>query len=160
MNEKGISALLRLVSGIKRRKNKHLINCFDTVSIFLVKSYCGTLSRKCRRASQMTKHVGLCPIIRMVNTSFIFGSATLENGCCEQANPDKYLKKKKKIIGYEKVDGVCKEKGWGGSMVQGSCLWGKGGVNWKCSFQGRPTNGNMGNNASTLRLKGKGEKST
>ena len=78
----------------------------------------------------------------------------------EQANPDKYLKKKKKIIGYEKVDGVCKEKGWGGSMVQGSCLWGKGGVNWKCSFQGRPTNGNMGNNASTLRLKGKGEKST
>ena len=78
----------------------------------------------------------------------------------EQANPDKYLKKKKKIIGYEKVDGVCKEKGWGDSMVQGSCLWGKGGVNWKCSFQGRPTNGNMGNNASTLRLKGKGEKST
>jgi hypothetical protein len=45
-------------------------------------------------------------------------------------------------------------------MVQGSCLWGKGGVNLKCSFQGRPTNGNMGNNASTLRLKGKGEKST
>lgn len=40
----------------------------------------------------------------------------------EQANPDKYLKKKKKIIGYEKVDGVCKEKGWGGG------LWYRGAV--------------------------------
>ena len=37
---------------------------------------------------------------------------------------------------------------------------GKGGVNWKCSFQGWPTNGNMGDNASKLRLKGMGEKST
>jgi hypothetical protein len=45
-------------------------------------------------------------------------------------------------------------------MVEGRCLWGKGGINLKCSFRGQPVNGSIGNAAITLDLKGKGGKST
>lgn len=52
----------------------------------------------------MTKHVGLCPIIRMVNTSFIFGSATLENGCWNKQIP--------KVFEEEEEDNWIRKSGW------------------------------------------------
>ena len=89
-----------------------------------------------------------------------FTKAKLENGCWNKQIPDKQLKKGNgEIIGHEKLGGVYQEKGRARSMVEGRRLWGNGGVNWKCSFQGQPVNGSIGN-AITLDLKGKGEKST
>jgi hypothetical protein len=82
-------------------------------------------------------------------------NATLENGCWNNTIANKFLVVQKgEIIGYERVDGVNKEIGRQGSMVQGRCLWGSGGRNWKCSFKGKPIDGNMGN-ASALGRKGK-----
>ena len=64
-----------------------------------------------------------------------FPKAKLENGCWNKQIPDKYLKKENgEIIGYEKLGGVYQEKAR--SMVEGRCLWGKGIINWKCSFRG------------------------
>ena len=58
----------------KEGKNKHQINRFDAVSI-LVETKISfrwlSMVYQCQRASQMAKHVGLCPSIRMLNTSFI-----------------------------------------------------------------------------------------
>jgi hypothetical protein len=89
-----------------------------------------------------------------------YPKAKLENGCWNKQIPDKYLEKKNgEIIGYKKLGSVYKEKGRAASIKEGRYLWGKGGTNWKCSFQGQPVNGSMGN-ASTLSLEDKGEKAT
>ena len=83
----------------------------------------------------MAKHVGLCPSIRMVNTSFISQKLNWKMVANKQI-PDKYLKKENgEIIGYEKLGGVYQEKEMARSMVEGRCLWGKGIINWKCSFR-------------------------
>ena len=93
--------------------------------------------------------------------SLHFKRAKLVNGCWNKTIPDKYLKKENgEVIAYEKLGNAFQEKGRAQSMVDGRCLWGKGSINWKCSFQGQPVNGNIGNAATTLDLKGKGEKST